>query len=123
MLTDSNNAYTLEGRELLSQHCWNKKVLSHSSTLSSLGTHMASLSCSAAESTALCTCEHMHHPLLGQTLSMKEGLTYPEVLTLLQIRGNSYPAAAVVSCNKKGGVSSLDPAPCVTEMMKLYLIC
>eukprot|EP00961_Rhodomonas_salina_P101106 1360840-Rhodomonas_salina.2 len=53
----------------------------------------------------------MHHSLLGHILSTRDGLTDPEarVRTFLQIRGNSYPTASVVSRNKKGGVSFTCP--------------
>eukprot|EP00961_Rhodomonas_salina_P200782 2708732-Rhodomonas_salina.1 len=100
--------YSLEGQEMLSQHGWNQKVLTHASTL--VGTHTSHCLCrSEAESTALCTLEHMTHSLLGQTLISRDGLTDPEIWSLLQIRGNSYPTASVVSHNKKGGVSSTCP--------------
>eukprot|EP00961_Rhodomonas_salina_P207494 2800692-Rhodomonas_salina.2 len=100
--------FTLEGREMLSPHCWNNKVLTHASTL--IRTHMSHhLRRSEAESTAMCTREHMSHSLLGQIITSQEGLTDPKIQSLLQILGNSYPTASVVSHNKKGGVSSACP--------------
>eukprot|EP00961_Rhodomonas_salina_P149992 2019407-Rhodomonas_salina.1 len=93
---------------MLSLHGWNWKVLTHACTL--VGTHISHcLRRSDAESTALCTREHMTHHLLGQILSTRDGLTDLEIRSLLQIRGNSYPTAAVVSRNKKGGVCSTCP--------------
>eukprot|EP00961_Rhodomonas_salina_P163744 2205499-Rhodomonas_salina.4 len=94
--------YTLEGCKMLSLHGWNKKCLSSSE----------------AESTALCTSEHMHHSLLGQILSTLDCLTDPEILALLQIQGNSYPTASVVSSNKKGVTVCPPLAPSVMGAMK-----